>query len=157
MTTLCLILGVTFPILPRIFTVSSRYFISSARFSVVFLPCKRPKGRADAVGQEHQPYILDPLDDLDEDTRGIDGVEVIGDGNHCQISSLIQQIEVLAMASGKAEREALSVPGMSIRTMPSNFFASSIEDCRLWRSVVSMVLTSQGTATSGFAASSLSL
>ena len=34
MTTLCLILGVTFPILPRIFTVSSRCFISSARFSV---------------------------------------------------------------------------------------------------------------------------
>ena len=113
--------------------------------------------RVDAVGQEYQPYILDSLDDLDEDTRGIDGVEVVGDRNHCQIRSLIQQIEVLAMASGKAEREALSVPGMSTRTMPSNFFASSIEDCRLWRSVMSMVLTSHGTATSGFAASFLSL
>ena len=28
--------------------------------------------RVDAVGQEHQPNILDPLDDLDEDTCGID-------------------------------------------------------------------------------------
>ena len=69
--------------------------------------------RVDAVGQEYQPYILDPLDDHDENTRSIDGVEVVGDRNHSQIRSLIQQIEVLAMASGKAEREALSVPGMS--------------------------------------------
>ena len=125
-------------------------------FALLHLVCTVLR-RVDAVGQEHQFDVLHLPDDLDEDTCGIDGVEVVGDRNHSQIRSLIQQIEVLAMASGKAEREALSVPGMSKRTMPSNFFASTIEDCRLWRSVVSMVLTSQGTDTSGFAASSLSL
>ena len=62
-------------------------------------------GRVDPVGQEYEADILDPLDDLDEDTCSIDSVEVLGDRHHSEVCRPVQQVEVGCIEGSRHVKE----------------------------------------------------